>query len=261
MTMAIRLITEPSVYLIGTQAVDDAELSRFLADHGAAGWSTDAPSPGEALAEIGGRLCYHSFAKPRPGGNAAYLAHIREVGHGSVMEHAVYTLILTGISRSCSHEIVRHRVGMSPSQLSQRFVDESDCAFVVPPALVHSIDTEAGTLWQSACEWSANRYRLLVGYMEGKAEIAALDPTARRKAAREAARSVLPNAVETRICLTGNARAWRHFIELRAHPAADAEIRRLALAVHAKLAAASPHLFGDYRADPAGGLTTATPHA
>ena len=66
-----------------------------------------------------------SFAKPRPGGNRAYLGHILEVGHGSVLEHAVFNFIITGVSRSFTHELIRHRAG-SGTRNCQRYVDESD---------------------------------------------------------------------------------------------------------------------------------------
>src|ERR1700694_5176206 len=124
----MKIITEPSVYLVGRQAVDDGELSRFLADEGVESWQTDSSVGGEKLVETAGRLCYMSFAKPRPGGNKAYLGHILEVGHGSVLEHEVFNLIFTGVSRSFTHELVRHRAGFGYSQLSQRYVDESDVA-------------------------------------------------------------------------------------------------------------------------------------
>src|SRR5205823_1805962 len=80
----IRVIREPTVYLVGRQMVDRAEIDRFLADHGVS-WQTDTEVAGELLTEVAGRLCYLSFARPRPGGNQAYLNHIREVGHGSVL--------------------------------------------------------------------------------------------------------------------------------------------------------------------------------
>jgi thymidylate synthase ThyX len=107
---SIRILREPTVYLVGRQVVGDAEVDRFLADHGVA-WQTDTEVAGEELAEVAGRLCYMSFAKPRPGGNKAYIDHILEVGHGSVLEHAVWNFIFTGISRSCTHELIRHRAG------------------------------------------------------------------------------------------------------------------------------------------------------
>jgi thymidylate synthase ThyX/5-methylcytosine-specific restriction endonuclease McrA len=106
----IRVIREPEVYLLGRQTVDDAELDRFLKDHGVS-WQTDTEVAAEALCETAGRTCYMSFLRPRPGGNAAYLHHIKESGHGSVLEHAVWNFLITGISRSCSHEFIRHRAG------------------------------------------------------------------------------------------------------------------------------------------------------
>ncbi len=106
----IRIIHEPTVYLVGRQVVDDDELERFLADHGVS-WQTDTEVAGEHLVEVAGRTCYMSFVKPRPGGNKAYLGHILEVGHGSVLEHAAWNFVFVGISRACTHELVRHRAG------------------------------------------------------------------------------------------------------------------------------------------------------
>ena len=114
----LRVLREPTVYLLGKQVIADDELERFLADHGVA-WETDTEVAGEYLTEVAGRVCYMSFAKPRPGGNKAYLDHILEVGHGSVLEHAVWNFIFTGVSRTLTHELVRHR-RFGYSQLSQR---------------------------------------------------------------------------------------------------------------------------------------------
>src|SRR5689334_14335583 len=100
----LRMVREPTVYLVGRQVVDDGVLDRFLADHGVS-WEGDTEVAGEYLTETAGRVCYMSFAKPRPGGNEAYLKHILEVGHGSVLEHAVWNFIFTGVSRSLTHEL------------------------------------------------------------------------------------------------------------------------------------------------------------
>src|SRR5215468_6414846 len=116
----IRVVREPTVYLVGRQVVDEAERDRFLADHGVS-WQTDAEVAGEHLVEVAGRTCYMSFVKPRPGGNKAYLSHILEVGHGSVLEHAAWNFLFVGVSRACTHELVRHRAGFGFSQLSQRY--------------------------------------------------------------------------------------------------------------------------------------------
>src|SRR5204862_5351366 len=79
----MRILREPTIYVLGRQTVDDRELDRFLADHGVA-WQTDSEVASEVLCETAGRVCYMSFARPRPGGNSVYLGHIKEVGHGSV---------------------------------------------------------------------------------------------------------------------------------------------------------------------------------
>lgn len=273
----MKVIKNSTVYLIGAQYTEASELNQFLEDHKIQGWrSLGANSSAERIIEIGGRLCYMAFDKPRPGGNPAYIKHLKEVGHGSCLEHAVFTVIAVGISRSLSHEWVRHRAGMSPSQLSQRYVSEERGEFVIPPEIQG--DPWLEDTWAKSCAASWESYKLMVVHLadkigrrkeyvctscrgsgrylvDGREEECArcdgklIDPECRteiRKAARGAARSVLPNATETKIQMTGNARAWRHFFELRANPAADVEIRNLAVAIWRKLAANSPNIFGDY---------------
>lgn len=242
----IRILREPTVYLMGRQLVDDAELDRFLADHGVS-WQTDTEVAGEALAEVAGRVCYMSFAKPRPGGNKAYLDHILEVGHGSVLEHAAWNFLFTGISRSCTHELIRHRAGFGYSQLSQRYVDESIAEYVEPDCIAN--DPELHRLWQDAVANAHQAYMKLTERLQESFKDES-DRTLRRKMARQAARSVLPNATETKIFVTANARALRHFVELRGSAHAEPEIRKLAVAVLKVMQREAPHLFGDYRLVP-----------
>lgn len=242
----MRIIRRPSVYVIGRQVVDDAAVDRFLSDHDVATWSTDTEVAGEKLAEIAGRVCYMSFAKPRPGGNSKYLSHIKEVGHGSVLEHAVWNLLITGVSRSFTHELVRHRAGFGFSQLSQRYVDESVAEFVEPDCIAD--DGELHEIFLDAVRQAQQAYvRLTEGLSRKFADEP--DATLRRKMARQAARSVLPNATETKIFVTANARALRHFIELRCNEHAETEIRIVAGLVLELLAKESPNLFGDYTWD------------
>jgi thymidylate synthase (FAD) len=250
----IRVITEPSVYVLGRQTVDDTELNRFLTDHGVS-WESDSEVAAEVLTETAGRVCYMSFAKPRPGGNAAYLTHIKEVGHGSVLEHAVWNLLITGVSRSLTHELVRHRAGWAYSQLSQRYVDESVAEYVEPDIIAN--DPELHAIWLESVNRSHAAYVKLAEALNAKladpqAAAAAMlppgaDRTTRRKAARQAARSVLPNATETKIFVTANARALRHFFEQRGSSQAEPEIRKLATAMLDVLQKDSPNLFGDYQ--------------
>lgn len=239
----MKIITEPSVYLVSSQFTADVELERFEKDEGIEFKSTTFIDS-QNIVEFAGRVCYMSFAKPRPGGNKAYIEHILEVGHGSVLEHAVFGLLITGVSRSLTHELIRHRAGFGYSQLSQRYVDESECNFVLPENIKNS--TELRTQWNYAIGAAKEAYTNLAGMIEkGLTDIE--DKTLRRKRAREAARSVLPNCTETKIFVTGNARAWRHFIEMRGSIHADAEIQRLAIAVLEKLKQTAPHIFGDYK--------------
>src|SRR5205085_2417705 len=108
---SLHIIREPKVYLLGRQVIDEEALTAFLADHNVSQWTTDTEVAAEKLIETAGRVCYLSFSKPRPGGNHAYIHHLLEVGHGSVLEHAVFNLLITGVSRSLTHELVRHRAG------------------------------------------------------------------------------------------------------------------------------------------------------
>lgn len=247
--MSIKVVEQPSVFFLGRQQADEKEVARFLAAVGAPDWESDAPSPGEYLVELASRNCYQSFNNPRPGGNAAHIGHVLDVGHGSVVEHAVWTIAITGISRSLTHELVRHRIGVSPSQLSQRFVDESACAFVLPPLLAEIDEAgghEARRRWQEACLDALYQYRTLCSVLADQPEIRSIpDATMRKKRVREAARSVLPNCVETRIVLTGNARAWRWLGALRGSIAADLEIRRLACMLAVRFKDEAPNLFFD----------------
>jgi thymidylate synthase (FAD) len=206
-------------------------------------WSTDAEG-GQALAEFAGRACYQSWRKPNAATatNAGYLRHILEVGHLSVLEHGTVTFYFTGVSRSFTHELIRHR-HFSYSQLSQRYVPERDAAMAEPAAIAE--DPELHKKFLEATEASVRAYtELLEGLERRFADVE--NATLRRKQARQAARAVLPNATETRIVVTGNYRAWRHFIAMRATEHADVEIRELAVECLRQLQAVAPNVFADF---------------
>jgi thymidylate synthase (FAD) len=237
----VNIIREPRVYLVGRQSIDAGELDRFLDEHGAT-WSTDSESGAEQLCEAAGRVCYMSFGKGRKS-NAEYMANIIESAHGSVLEHAVWNFVLAGVSRSFTHELVRHRAGFGFSQLSQRYVDETTADFVEPDCI--AVEPELHRIWLASIEQSQAAYcRLVEGLLEKF--VGEPDKTLRRKLARQAARSVLPNATETKIFVTANARALRHFIEARANEHAEVEIRKVAVKVLRILQRESSSLFGDY---------------
>jgi len=254
----IRVIHEPTVYLLGRPTLSENELERFLEDHGVA-WESDTEQAAEYLTEVAGRVCYMSFARPRPGGNKAYLDHILEVGHGSVLEHAVWNFLFSGVSRSLTHELIRHRAGFGYSQLSQRYVDESVAEYVEPAEIAK--DPELHEIWLDAVAHSHRAYVSLAEKLQQKLQEEP-DKVTRRKLARQAARSVLPNATETKIFVTANARALRHFIELRASRFAEVEIRKLAIKVLEIMQSEAPHIFADYQLVPLpdGTFEAVTPH-
>ena len=198
---------------------------------------------GEKLAEFAGRLCYMSQHNPAERSTAEYLTNILKQGHGSVFEHSTYVLLLEGISRSCTHELVRHRAGFGYSQLSQRYVDESRAAYVVPPAIIGDEKLEGA--WAAQMESAHATYVAQVeGLMQRYASVE--NKIHRRKMSREAARSVLPNATETKIVVSGNVRAWRTMLELRLGEGAELEIRRVAVAILGVLKGQAPALFADF---------------
>ena len=223
--------------------MNETALRHFLNDEGCL-FETDTTVPAEILAEAAGRACYMSYGKGRKT-NRDYLDRIIASHHGSVLEHAVWNFLITGISRSLTHELIRHRAGFGFSQLSQRYVDESDARYVVPPLIRDNPSLKP--LWLKSIESAHASYVELATALEKVVEQQhpELVPTDRRKKVRETARSVLPNACETKIFVTANARALRHFVELRGSAHADAEIRELAVAMAKLLKEESPNLFAD----------------
>ena len=205
-------------------------------------WMGDA-SDGEKLAEFAGRLCYMSQRNTAKRPTAEYLENIKKQGHGSVLEHANYSLLLEGVSRSLTHELVRHRAGFAYSQLSQRYVDETEARFVIPPAMIGD-DALLG-VWKAQMESAQGTYVALVEQLMNRYSWVA-DKVHRRKMAREAARGVLPNSTETKIVVTANARAWRTMLELRSGEGAEQEIRRLAVALIRIMQREAPAFFSDF---------------
>ncbi len=245
------LITEPRVHLTTRTAVDWRAVADFLAEEGVppipesirAGQDESA-----AVVEISARLCYMSYGRGRRD-IADFIENLLSSKDGSVFEHVNYGFVVTGVSRSLTHELVRHRAGFAYSQRSQRYVDETKASFVVPPALVRDAGdaTAASVVFEKALRVASDSYDEMVAALEEALPEDLFElRTDRRKAIRQAARAVLPNATETKIFITGNVRAWRHFIEMRAAPYADWEIRKLALRILELLQQEAPLLFGDF---------------
>jgi thymidylate synthase (FAD) len=227
--------TEPRITLLARPVF-------FEPDHLKVNWLGES-TDGERLAEFAGRLCYMSQKNPASRQTRDYLENIKKQGHGSVLEHANYSLLLEGVSRSLTHELVRHRAGFAYSQLSQRYVDESEAHFVVPPAIVG--DDALEKEWRTQIDGAQKTYvRLVEQLMERYSWVG--DKVHRRKMAREAARGVLPNSTETKIVVTANARAWRTMLELRSSEGAELEIRRCAVAMLKLLSKETPAFFSDF---------------
>ena len=107
-----RLFYEPRVTVLARPSFAEPA-------HLGVAWMGEA-TDGERLAEFAGRLCYMSQKNPAGRSTREYLENIKRQGHGSVLEHANYSLLLEGVSRSLTHELIRHRAGFAYSQLSQR---------------------------------------------------------------------------------------------------------------------------------------------
>lgn len=222
-------LTDSKVHIIGSTVMrpldawakdNNLDLDAVTPLGNIAGWLTPVH-----LVEFMGRHCYRSWTKGRD--TQAYIDNIIEEQHTSVLEHTTINFALSGISRSCSHELVRHRVGVAISQESQRYVDAKDVNFIVPPLYLFMCE---GDLTQnrvkdfmSMCEMSKD------AYVELTSLIPAGISTTEKKRRIESARSVLPNAAETRMGWTANITALRHFFVKRGAQGADLEIRRLAV--------------------------------
>lgn len=245
------MITEPTVYFLGQHMLNTTEFLKAVEELGGLenykNRSMLTGQDADKLVEFAGRVCYQSFKKGRQSDD--YHDHIRESGHGSVSEHTYFTFYVKGVSRSLTHDWVRHR-HLSPSQRSQRFVDESGIEYVIPPLyLLFGEDDrkQAERFLKVHQRVTQYAYDKLVAL--GDKVVAEmypnLTPTERRKRVRESARCVLPNASETGLVMSGNARAWRHYLKLRGNSLPDLEIHRLALRIAHILKRESAHLFSD----------------
>lgn len=276
--MVINIVTEPRVYLVGRPSLvinqsgkatkdlvdfmEDEEVYFSLEGLRREGnpswekqWPTDTSNPAELLCMVAGKICYDAYGKGRSE-IGPYLENIIESKHGSVLEHVSWNFIIAGVSRVFSHEHVRHRAGVAISQRSQRYVNESEGGQVILPMIENN--AEAKSLWEDAILLSQQTYEKLVEILADDLRDQ-VDSTVLVKTVRSAARSVMPNCTETYIFWTANARALRHYIEMRASRFADIEIRRVALQILEIMQVEAPNIFGDYTVNDYGqGLLEAT---
>ncbi len=201
--------------------------------------------------EAAGRVCYMSFGVHQsPRTNAEYIRHLIRMGHESVLEHVSWTFLVTGVSRAFTHQLVRHRVGFAFSQLSQQYHDETEAEFVEPWPLGSHPDARAA--WEQAVSSAKGAYREILQILRGLEGKIGKNPAQHKevqRAIRSAARSVLPNATETKIVVTANARALRHFFAIRGSIPGDVEMRKVGTELLRLVQAEAPSLFFDFRVE------------
>jgi thymidylate synthase (FAD) len=250
-------LSKPGIAVLARPSTHTASLTGFLSGFNPSlnfSEYVNDPTPlpdGAQLCKIAGQTCYMSFGPKRSMNEQAkrYFDNLKSSGHGSVFEHANYSLLFYGISRSVTHELIRHRAGFGFSQLSQRYVGGRTLRFVERPE--YQNDELLHTQFLQRIERAADEYatltnRLLEMQNAGVNILSAEAKTDLLKKVRQSARSVLPNETETVIVVTGNVRAWRHFIEERASTHAEVEIRELGVRAFLCLQQADSVLFDDY---------------
>jgi len=239
------MVTIPKLYLISRPSLVHCGLEAFLRDRGLKFLSSEGVGHSEHIVEICGRLCYMSFsgnASEIRYPNARYISNLIDRGHESVLEHVSWTFILDDVSRAFTHQLVRHRVGFAYSQLSQQYHEETDAEFIEPAGL----SPEALIEWRSSLEMAKQVYRKLVALSR---DASGLDMPLKEQIrfARSAARGVLPNATKTAIAVTANARALRHFIEVRGAIKGDVEMRLVSAEIYKMLSEEAPTVVSDFK--------------
>jgi len=195
----------------------------------------------EELIAAAARLCYaeHTDAilEQDPDGAGKFVAMLKKRGHLSPIEHASFTFLVEGVSRAMTHQLVRHRLA-SYSQRSQRYVRHAEFDYIVPPRLAgKTVDVDGQAIdaveyFRETMEMIADRYRKLNEALGAPGQESNQD-----------ARYVLPNACETKIFITMNARELLHFFAERLCLRAQWEIRGVAEQMLAQVKKAAPSIF------------------
>lgn len=268
---------EPKVYpvaetgqlILDSNTEESDYLKEYLEDVGAPDWETDAPSFGEELIEVAGRLCYRAFGtdlnanitKVREG-NDKYLANILKVGHGSVLEHSSVTFIFTDVSRVFTHELVRHRLS-GFSQESLRFVRLTDLGLWLPPETLKEIAKHCG---QEVVDEFTEDIETIFGYLEKYqlkwAKDFKLDDGkdfGYKKKATSMMRRAAPIGLATSIMWTTNHRNLRHVLTMRSAAFAEEEIRLVFEKVGEICKSRWPNLYADFKVEGVGGYMEFVP--
>ncbi|MCD7891043.1 MAG: FAD-dependent thymidylate synthase [Ruminococcus sp.] len=211
------------------------------------------PEP-EKLIAAAARLCYsdagasdimNNFTNEKA---ADFVDMLASMGHESPMEHVSFTFAIEGISRACSHQLIRHRIA-SYSQKSQRYVNENGFEYILPPEIAAVPEAKAEFEKQmNAVTESYEKIAEILTESHKKSFIAQglfekEAASKARKKAYEDARFVLPNACETKIVVTMNARSLFNFFKHRCCNRAQWEIRELAIEMYRLCYAAAPNIF------------------
>lgn len=203
------------------------------------------PDP-EAIVAAAAKICYSTLSveeiirNAMDGDNADYIKKLAGMGHESPIEHVSFTFAIEGVSRSLLAQLTRHRIA-SYSVRSQRYVFESGFGFVVPPEI--AADPQAAYIFDGAMGALDMEYRQLVKRLTARHVENGMAKTDARKKAQEDARFVLPNACETQLMMTMNARELLHFFSKRCCNRAQWEIRQMADEMLRLCKGVAPHIF------------------
>lgn len=239
------LSPEPRLYVLSRPILDLGELAAFLEQEATEWERTSGATEAENIIEFAGRICYMSFGnKQSPRSNREYIHNLIDQEHDSVLEHASWTFLLTGVSRAFTHQMVRHRVGFSFSQLSQQYHDETTAKFVIPEEV--KVNPKVKELWLRLIEELRRGYQSISNDLEHGDLRQHASSKEFRRSVRSAARSILPNATETKLVFSANARALRHFLSLRGAIAGDLEMRVVSALIYSRLKDEAPVLLSDF---------------
>lgn len=169
-----------------------------------------------------------------------FLDMLMSFGHESPIEHVSFTFAVEGVSRSLSHQLVRHRIA-SYSQQSQRYVKLDQFEYIMPPDIEN--DLKAREVFIKAMKDSQRAYDELVDILKKKHIESGIDERSAEKKAIEDARYVFPNACETKVVFTMNARSLLNFFHHRCCHRAQWEIRDMADKMLDEVRSIAPTLF------------------
>lgn len=243
------LISPPvDIFVLSRPNFDFDRFSQFLSTE-KSGWTySQEAKDAELLVEASGRFCYMSFGERQYRKDTfSYVRNLIEMGHESVLEHAVWTFVLQNVSRAFTHQLVRHRVGFSFSQLSQQYHEEGDARFVPPREVLNNANLLKS--WLENVSKSRYEYRRLLEGLKSRPNDFYSEDMARRevvRAERSAARSLLPNCTATKIVVTANARSIRNFISLRGSTLGDYEMAEVSVLLLRIMKEEAPMLFSDF---------------